>query len=310
MRVLIIGCGYVGLALGRLLAGLGHEVCGLRRSRAADEELRAASITPLHADIRNPEELSSLPDDFEWVVNLVSSGRGGEEEYRRTYLEGTGRVIQWLSASPLRKYVYTSSTSVYPQADSSIVDERSPAVPFSSTSALLVQTEDLILSEAKEGHFPGIILRVAGIYGPGRGHLFHRFLRGEAALLGKGDRILNMVHLNDVVGAIAVALERGAPGAVYNVVDDEPVAERDFFEWLAGQTGRELPPEAPLELAQDRKRGLTSKRVSNARLKTELGWQLQFPTFRHGYAPELARLFGQKKQVPRTGRHEGPPSQI
>ena len=92
-----------------------------------------------------------------------------------------------------------------------------------------------------------------------------------------------MVHRQDVAGAIHVALERGSTGRVYNVVDDEPVTQRTFLDWLASHLGRPLPPtrEAP---GLDGKRGQTSKRVSNRRLRQELAYKLRFPTFREGYA--------------------------
>jgi len=136
-----------------------------------------------------------------------------------------------------------------------------------------------------------VILRLAGIYGPGRGHWFKQFLRGEARLEGDGSRYLNMIHRDDVVGAIIAALQGGAPvPSVYNVVDNEPVSQRDFFAWLAGQLGKPLPPSVPADAEANRKRGVTNKRVSNQRLKKMLGYQFKYPTFRQGYAVEIERM--------------------
>ena len=87
-----------------------------------------------------------------------------------------------------------------------------------------------------------MILRVAGIYGPGRGHWFKQFLRGEARIEGDGSRWLNMIHRDDVVGVIIAALERGKPGEIYNAADNEPVTQLKFFEWLAAELKRPLPP--------------------------------------------------------------------
>src|SRR5688572_7968795 len=133
MRVLIVGCGYVGLPLGIELVKQGHEVFGLRRSNAGDAELTAAGLKPLTADITRPEDLAHLPGPFDWVVNTVSSTKGGADEYRQVYLEGTRNLIEWLAPMLLKKFVYTSSTSVYGQTDSSAVKESSPAEPSSST---------------------------------------------------------------------------------------------------------------------------------------------------------------------------------
>ena len=97
MRVLIVGCGYVGLPLGAELVQQGHEVFGLRRSAA--DELKAAGITPLLADITRAESLAGLPRDFDWVVNCVASGGGGAGEYQQLYLQGTRNLIEWLAAT-------------------------------------------------------------------------------------------------------------------------------------------------------------------------------------------------------------------
>ena len=191
MRVLIVGCGYVGLPLGAELVRQGHEVFGLRRSAEGADELKAAGIQPLAGDITRPEDIAGLPTPFEWVVNTVSSSKGGAEEYRSVYLDGTRHLIDWLAGTPLKKFVYTSSTSVYGQADGSLVKEDAPAEPANETSRLLVETENLLATAVRERKFPAVILRVAGIYGPERGHLFHQYLRNEARIAGQGERILH-----------------------------------------------------------------------------------------------------------------------
>ncbi|MSU43938.1 MAG: SDR family oxidoreductase [Pedosphaera sp.] len=288
MRVLIIGCGYVGVPLGAALAQRGHSVFGLRRSAVAADELRTAGITPLLGDITRPETLAALPGKFDWVINTVSSGKGGAQEYRAVYLEGTQNIIDWLAPQSPQKFIYTSSTSVYAQTDGEVVDESSATEPTGETSRLLVETERLLLDAARTCNFPAVILRVAGIYGPTRGHLFQQFLRDEARITGDGSRLLNMIHLDDVVGSIIAALERGRAGDVFNVADEEPVSQLEFFHWLAATLNKPLPPSA-VEDAQ-RKRGVTNKRVSNARLKSALGYTLKHATFREGYAAEMRRL--------------------
>lgn len=288
MRVLIIGCGYVGLPLGVALARAGHEVFGVRRSVEGAEELRAQGITPVLADITRREELEKIPGPFDWVINTVSSTQGGVEEYRAVYLEATRQLIEWLAAHPPEKYLYTSSTSVYAQTDGAGVTEDSATEPKGETSRVLVETEQLLLQAARENNFPAIILRVAGIYGPGRGHLFQQYLRDEARLAGDGSRLINMIHRDDVVRAMVAALEHGQPGRIYNVADDEPVTQREFFTWLSQQLGKPMPPPATEEENARRKRGLTQKRVANRRLREELRCELRYPTFREGYAAEIA----------------------
>lgn len=291
MRVLIVGCGYVGLPLGIALVQQGHEVYGLRRTLEGAAELEAAGIKPLAADIADPAQIEALPGPFDWVVNLVSSGKGGTEAYQRVFLDGSRNLIAWLKRQPTppKKFVYASSTSVYGQTDGMPVKESSPTNPASPTSQLLVQAEGILTAEAAAG-FPAVILRVAGIYGPDRGHHFQKFCRNEARLEGKGERIINMIHRDDVVNCIVAALKSGRPGEVYNACDDEPVAQIHFYRWLCETLGKSMPPTADAAEMAERKRGQTHKKVSNRRLKMELGVQLKYPTFRQGYTAEIKRL--------------------
>jgi nucleoside-diphosphate-sugar epimerase len=289
MRVLILGCGYVGLPLAAELARRGHVVFGVRRSHAADHELRVAGVEPWVADVRDPASLARLPDPFDWVVNCVSASGGGAGDYRRVYLDGTRNLLEWLRTSPPRRFVYTSSTGVYGQNDGSEVTEASATTPGTPAGEVLVETEQLLLREARDHGFPVVILRVAGIYGPGRGYWLKQFLAGEARTEGEGGRVLNMIHRDDVLGAILAAVEHGRPGEIYNAADDAPVTQEELFAWLASRLGQPLPPSVPAEAAVARRRGLTSKRVSNRKLRNELGWRPRYPSFREGFAAELAR---------------------
>ncbi len=288
VRALVVGCGYVGLPLGIELVRRGHTVFGLRRT-PSHGELEQHGIEPLVGDITQPEQVAKIKGSFDWVINAVSSSKGGVEDYRSVYLEATRHLIDLFSRVPIQRYVYTSSTSVYAQTDGGWVTEESPTEPQSETSRVLVKTERRLLAAALATNFPAIILRVAGIYGPERGHLFQQFLRGEARLSGDGSRLINMVHRDDVVAAIIAALEQGAPGKVYNVADNEPVTQREFFGWLSDKLAMPMPL-AATEQEAARKRGVTNKRVSNRKLRTELRCELKYPTFRQGYAAEITRL--------------------
>jgi nucleoside-diphosphate-sugar epimerase len=278
------------MPLGAALNRLGHEVYGLRRSAGDEAALAAAGIRPLLGDVTRPDALAALPGPFDWVVNAVSSGKGGVEEYRRVYLAGTRNLIEWLATTSLKKFVYTSSTSVYGQTDGSLVKESSATEPLSETSQVLVETEQLLLAAARERQFPAVIVRVAGIYGPDRGHLFQQYLRNEARIAGRGERLINMIHRDDVVGGVIAALRNGRPGEVYNLCDDEPVAQVHFFRWLSETLGKNMPPFSSEEENAARKRGVTQKKVSNRKARMELGWQLRYPTFRQGYTAEIQRM--------------------
>jgi nucleoside-diphosphate-sugar epimerase len=290
MRVLIVGCGYVGVPLGAELVRLGYEVHGVRRSAEGEAELKAAGIKLVVADVAKASDLVALPGPYDWVVNCVSSTRGGAEEYRAVYLQGAKNLVEWLAAAPPKKFVYTSSTSVYGQTDGSQVKETSPAEPANETSQILVETEKVLLAAAQEKKFPAVVLRVAGIYGPERGHLFLQYLKNEAKIPGQGERLINMIHRDDLVGVIIAALKNGRAGEIYNAVDDEPIAQVHFFRWLSETLGKWMPPFATEEETAGRKRGLTHKKVQNRKLKMELGYQFKYPNFRKGYTAEIQRL--------------------
>jgi nucleoside-diphosphate-sugar epimerase len=290
MRVLIVGCGYVGMPVGAELARLGHEVCGVTRSERNHPALKACAIQPFMADISRRADLDKLPPPFDWVVNTVSSSRGGIEEYKQVYWEGTRHLIDWLGAVPPKKFVYTSSTSVYGQTDGSQVKESSPVEPVGETGRVLVAAEKLLLDAARERKFPAIILRVAGIYGPERGHLFLQYLKDEARLAGRGEGLLNMIHRDDVVQCIIAALKNGRAGEIYNAVDDEPVPQIHFFRWLSETLGKNMPPFGDEPAPAGRKRAVTHKKVLNRKLKAELGLRFKYPTFRQGYSAEIQRL--------------------
>ena len=107
-------------------------------------------------------------------------------------------------------------------------------------------------------------------------------------MAGDGSRLINMIHRDDVVTAILAALEKGVFGRVYNVADNEPVTQREFFAWLSDKLAMPMPPSATCETV--RKRGVTNKRVSNRKLRAELKCELKYPTFRQGYSAEITRL--------------------
>ena len=182
----------------------------------------------------------------------------GEKADLRSRLQGARNLITWLAAAPPAKFVYTSSTGVYGQNDGSVVKESSPTEPEAETARILVETEKLLIEAAAQKKLPAMILRVAGIYGPDRGYLLKQYLRNEARIEGKGERTLNMIHQDDLVGVIIAALKGGRPGEIYNAVDDEPVSQRHFFEWLAGTLGKDMPPSAAAVPEENRKRGVTN----------------------------------------------------
>ncbi len=288
MRVLIVGCGYVGTALGVELMRLGHQVSGVRRSREGVAEVRTSGMEPIQADVSEATGCRGLPGSFDWIVNTVSAGRTGLDSYRKVYLEGTRNLIDRFGAELPAKYVYTSSTGVYGQQDGSSVTEQSPTEPCHDTGNVLVETEQMLSTAFQEKTFPAVTLRVAGIYGPGRGYWLRRFLNDQARQEDGGGRAVNMIHREDLVSAIIAALERATPGQVYNVVDNHPTTVPEIYAWLSQTTGRPLPPTSGVPEPVGGTRMTTHKRVSNRKLIETLNWQPKYPSFREGYSAELA----------------------
>ena len=145
---------------------------------SGDHQLLAAGIRPLIGDITQPATLAALPGPYDWVVHCASSTGGGPDDICRVYVEGLRNLVNWLAPTPPTRFVYTSSTGVYGQSDGSTVDENSPTEPEAATAKVLVEAERLLVAAAKDRQWPAVVLRVAGIYGPGRGHWFKAFVSG------------------------------------------------------------------------------------------------------------------------------------
>lgn len=278
MNILIAGCGYIGRITAAALIAQGHQVCGLVRSAESRLSLMAAGVTAHAVDLNDPQTLRNITGPFTDILYCAASRRGGgPEDYRQIYVTGLRHVIDQFASAPQPARVYfTSSTSVYGQNDGSWVDETSPTEPDATTSRILLEAEALCLS-----HPQGTVLRLAGLYGRGRGHLFHQFMQGAATLPGEGKRHINQVHCDDVAGVILHLITRRLSGGIWNVVDNEPVTYRDYYAWLSNKTGRPIPTSVP-EDESTRKRGNTHKRISNRKLREQAGYDFRFPTFREG----------------------------
>lgn len=276
---LILGAGYVGEALADFLQAAGERVVACTASPASAAKLGAGKSYPVRAcDVSDPAAVQTLREAegaLDHVVLCASSGRGGAERYRAVYLEGARNLVAGFAGAQL---TFTSSTSVYAQVDGGWVEEISPAEPSRETGRILREAEEVVLAAG------GIVARVAGIYGPERSVLLRRFLAGQAVIEGDGTRWINQAHRDDIVAALAVLRRCSRAPGVYNVCDDRPLTQIECYAWLARHFGRELPPVAAPDF--ERKRGWTSKRVSNAKLRG-LGWSPHFPSFLDAVAAGL-----------------------
>jgi len=265
-RILIAGCGYVGRVTAGIFHAAGWEVDAWTRSAESAQGLSDLPFPIQSVDIGSFDEVRNAAAEFDWVVHCASSRGGDAEQYRCVYLEGGKNLLR---ALPRAHLLFTSSTSVYPQADGSWIDESASAEPVQETGRILRKTEDLVLGAR------GIVVRVAGIYGPGRSFLLERFFAGNAIIDPKHDRFINQVHRDDVASAIFFLIQQDCAG-IFNVVDDQPMLRSECYEWLAEELQRLVPPHGTA--VSSSKRGDSNKRVSNKKLKA-LGWSPRYPTF-------------------------------
>ena len=267
-RILIAGCGYVGQAAADLFHAAGWVVEGWTRSAESAASLSAKPYPAREVDVSKPAQLAECARTFDVVVHCASSSGGDAEMYRRVYLDGARNLLETFPGS---KLLFTSSTSVYAQRDGSLVTEESETKPMRETSRLLLETESLVRASG------GIVARLAGIYGPGRSALLGKFLAGTAIIDPENDRFVNQVHRDDIAAALFLLLSREVEIAqIYNVVDDQPILQSECYRWLAQRLNRPLPLIG--RSIQERKRGDSNKRVSNAKLRA-LGWTARYPTF-------------------------------
>lgn len=255
LRVLVAGCGYVGSRLARELRDQGHVVFALRRSLGEID-----GVESIVADLTDASSLNLPRVD---VAFFTASPDGRDERaYRAIYVDGSRNLRNALRAHA--RVVMTSSTAVYGQDDGSVVDERSPTTPSGFRGRVLLEAE---------AH-ADVVLRLAGIYGPGRAHALERVRRGEASF--ESGRYLNMIHRDDASGALLHLMSLDRPESIYVGVDEEPVESETFYRWLAERTGCALA-------AATTTRDGNNKRCSSARLVAS-GYRFRYPTFREGYA--------------------------
>lgn len=270
-ETLIIGCGYIGLPLARACASRGDQVYGWVHSPASAEALVSEPLTKvIIGSVGDSTLWEKLKHRFDLIIHCASSSRGGEEAYREVFQKG----LQLMNRHQAQAHrLFVSSTSVYSQTNGEIVTEKSQAEPTTTTGKILRSAEEEARAQGT------VIVRSAGIYGPGRGVLFAKLQRGEAVIEGDGSRWLNQIHQHDLVAALLHLTTHGIPGEIYNACDHEPVSLLDYYRWCAAFLQRPLPPSGPANL--ERKRGLSNKRVSNAKLRAT-GWEPIYPSFREG----------------------------
>ncbi|WP_417385912.1 SDR family oxidoreductase [Gimesia sp.] len=297
MRKLIIGCGYVGMSVAQEWVKQGHEVSALTRSEDNARKFTESGIQPVLGDITQPETLQGLPE-ADTVLYAVGFDRTSDKSRREIYVTGLESALKVLKQRT-EKVIYLSSTSVYGQTAGEWVDETSVCEPERENGQICLEAEQLFdqhgfLSNAasKSNGATAVILRLAGIYGPGRLLARMEQIRAGEPLAGNPDAWLNLIHLTDIVQTILKCDTEIHLEDRYLVSDSRPITRREYYETLARLLQAPEPRFAtadPGEIGMkstrfnstERAAGL-NKRCNNKRLREELGVSLTFPTITEG----------------------------
>lgn len=281
---LIFGCGYLGLRVARRWRDAGHEVHAVTRSMARAERLREEGIRPYVADVTQPSTLAGLPV-AETILYSIGFDRTSGRTMHEVYVDGLKAALDAIPDASGR-IVYISSTSVYAQQDGEWVDESSPTEPTRQNGI-----DCLAAEQALRNHRSGaraVILRMAGLYGPGRIPRRETLLAGEP-IAAAAEGFLNLIHIDDAASVVLAAETTARLPSLYVVSDGQPVPRREYYEELARQLGAPSPKfTAPPDDAPAAARATTDKRICNARLLAELRPVLACPSYREGLAAILA----------------------
>lgn len=282
-RLLCVGCGDLGSAVGQELADQGWQVWGMRRT----PDKLPAKIDPVSGDVVTGEGLDRIAGMAPDVVLItLTPGVFSEEAYRRIFVEGLQNLLSALAGCSPRCVLFTSSTSVYHQQDGSWVDESSPTEPRGFSGRVLLEAERILAGSG----LPATCLRLGGIYGPGRDRLL-RQVRAGLRHPQRLESVSNRIHRDDVIAALRYLLEHAMSGqelaSRYCVVDSAPTPLVVVEQWLARQLGVDW--QGLREGAPAGRGG--NKRVANIAL-LGTGFQLRYPSYREGFAAILADAEG------------------
>lgn len=289
MRKLVIGCGYLGRRVAAAWLQDGHRVTALTRSEEHAEQFRAQSIEPVIGDVTDPDSLSALPD-VETALYAVGYDRGSDASMQEVYVNGLDNVLAVL-APRVRRLIYISSSSVYGQTGGEWVDELSRCKPARPNGQACLDAERVVWrhfpSENQSSMHGANVLRLAGIYGPGR--LFSRMqsLQSGEPLSGNPDAYLNLIHVDDAVQTVVACEERGKTGTTYLVCDDRPLTRREYYETLASYVDAPVPTFDQTTQNNSPVQGL-NKRCRNRKLREELGVELIYPSIETGLPQALS----------------------
>lgn len=271
--ILIAGCGDLGERVARRLLAQGQQVYALRRQPPGQDD----AMHWLQADLTRPETLAALPARISRLVFLPAPHAREREAYRAVFLDGLRNLFDVLDAASLQRVLFVSSSAVYGEHGDAWVDEATPPAPPGFNGQVLHEAEQWLAEQPIDA----VVLRLAGLYGPGRMQLIDRLRGGQATAPRARPHWANRIHVDDAAAAIVHLLGLNDPQHLYVGTDDVPLPLHVLYDDLARRLGAPPVKDGPAPT------GVGSKRLSNARLKAS-GFRLRWPDARQGYAALLA----------------------
>lgn len=283
--LLCLGMGYTATVFARRLRARGWRIAGTGTTEDAVKRLEAEGWAGILFDGLGPSQAlaARLAEATHVLVSIPPEATGDP-------------ALQWhepdiLAAPALRWIGYLSTIGVYGDHKGAWVDETTPARPVSERSGHRLEAEAAWLGIGERRGVTVQIFRLAGIYGPGRNALEH-LRTGTARRVVKPGQVFNRIHVDDIAQVLEAAVMRGGSHTIYNVTDDEPAPAQDVVAYAAEISGLPLPPAIAFDDAaftpMARSFYAENKRVSNRRIKEDLGVRLAFPTYRQGLRSLLA----------------------
>lgn len=284
MKLVIIGVGYSAGYVARVAMAEGHEVFGtVRDAERAAAISRSGIPTCVFGGFAVPKRLEQEIATADALLVSAPPGEDGDP--------ALNALASAIEASPIRWIGYFSTTGVYGDHGGGWVDESTSTDGARPTSQRRVEAERDWLALGERTGKAVAILRLSGIYGPGR-NAIHNLRAGKARRLIKPGQVFSRIHVEDIAGIVMASLAQPRPGAIYNLADDEPAPPQDIVTFAATLMRVEPPPEEPFDPARLSPMAAAfyaeNRRVSNGLVKRELGYRFRYPTYREALT-SLAR---------------------
>lgn len=295
-KVLIAGFGDVGQQLAGELVKAGHQVWGIKRNPLPDFEAgisnKSASCKLILADLGKPETLQQIPQDIDFLVYCPTpdAEQSTAEGYRNIFVNGLRNALGAINTSRLQRAFFISSTGVYGQSQGEWVDELSETFPARFSGRVLLEAERFLQQQP----VPATVIRLAGIYGPGRHQLLKKLLQGKLPIEPLAI-YTNRIHRDDAARMIHFLIEQDNKNKVvdklYIGVDDKPCSKGEIATWLfqhlSDKFGMQSAP--PLQNKGDQDNLKQNKRCSNQKIK-QAGFGFKYADYTSGYKAVLDQL--------------------